>query len=122
MLTSSTMTCEVEARWLSDASRRKRMPVVQNSSFVSRVYASSSRTWYPTSLPRVPAAKETSFHRALCQSAPGVSQTAGAPGGETPRSWHTRSATLMAAIRRGCVQMMLHSPPRPSSMLASSRY
>lgn len=39
----------------SEDMRRNRMPVVQNSSLVSLVLAASSRTWYPTLLPGVPA-------------------------------------------------------------------
>ena len=44
------------------------------------------------------------------------------PGGESPLSEATRSATLMAAILRGCVQMMLHCAPWPASVAASSKY
>ena len=46
----------------------------------------------------------------------------GVPGAESPLSEATRSATLMAAILRGCVQMMLHCPPWPASVAASSKY
>ena len=44
----------------------------------------------------------------------------GWPGAGSPRSDATRSATLMAAMRRGCVHTMLHMPPHPASMAASS--
>ena len=40
------MTCETCASSGSEARRRSRMPVVQNSSRVSRVLAASRRTWY----------------------------------------------------------------------------
>ena len=42
------------------------------------------------------------------------------PGAGSPRSDATRSATLMAAMRRGCVHTMLHAPPPLTSMAASS--
>ena len=44
--TSSTITCETAESCASDASRRSRMPVVQNSSRVCLVLAASRRTWY----------------------------------------------------------------------------
>lgn len=43
------------------------------------------------------------------------------PGAGSPRSEATRSATEMAAMRRGCVQIRLARAPRPASMAASSR-
>ncbi len=46
----------------------------------------------------------------------------GCPGGGSPRSSATRSATEIAAIRRGCVHTTLQAPPAPASAAASSRY
>ena len=46
----------------------------------------------------------------------------GLPGGGCPLSWHTRSATLMAAILRGWVQMTLVRPPWPARIAWSSKY
>lgn len=43
------------------------------------------------------------------------------PGAGCPRSLATRSATEIAAMRRGCVQIRLARAPRPPSMAASSR-
>ena len=43
------------------------------------------------------------------------------PGASCPRSLATRSATEIAAMRRGCVQIRLARAPRPPSMAASSR-
>jgi hypothetical protein len=95
--TSSTMTWETDDSRGSEARRRSRMPVVQNIRWVSRVTAASSLTWYPTRDP-------------------------GCPGGGSPRSSATRCATLMAAMRRGCVHTTLHVAPRPASMPASNMY
>ncbi len=64
-------------------------PTVQKSRRVRDDRRASRRIWNPTAPPIV-----------------------------SPRSFATRSATLMVEMRRGCVVMMLHSPPAAA---ASSR-
>mmetsp|Transcript_42901 Transcript_42901/g.105797 ORF Transcript_42901/g.105797 Transcript_42901/m.105797 type:complete len:276 (-) Transcript_42901:1512-2339(-) len=95
--TSSMTTCETVTGESPAQSMRSRMPVVQKRSRVSGPRFASSRTWYPTDEPD-------------------------APGARSPRSDATRSATEMAAMRRGWVQMIEHSEPQPFSSACSRMY
>mmetsp|Transcript_35039 Transcript_35039/g.88304 ORF Transcript_35039/g.88304 Transcript_35039/m.88304 type:complete len:330 (-) Transcript_35039:102-1091(-) len=95
--TSSTMTCVADPSIGSPARRRSRMPVVQNVRRVAAVVAASRRTWYPTRAPR-------------------------APGAGSPRSAATRSATDIAAMRRGWVHTTCRPLPRPAAISASRMY
>mmetsp|Transcript_29361 Transcript_29361/g.95843 ORF Transcript_29361/g.95843 Transcript_29361/m.95843 type:complete len:222 (-) Transcript_29361:194-859(-) len=83
--TSSTNTCDTPRSVGSHCRRRSRTPVVQKSSRVLGLRRLSSRIWYPTMSPR-----------------------------RSPRSAATRSATVTAARRRGCVHTMFTSAPRPA--------
>ena len=95
---SSSTTCDTSRSKGSPCILRSRMPAVMNVRRVSFVTFASSRTWCPTRLPAPP----------------------------TPRASHrsaqTRSATVSAATRRGCVHTTRQLEPSPRSMASSSRY
>jgi hypothetical protein len=87
--------CDSEASILSapgDVSRRSNTPFVQNNSAVSAHALFSRRIWYPTDpFP-------------IC----------------SPRSAATRSATVIADMRLGCVHMI--AAPTPRCHASSMRY
>jgi hypothetical protein len=73
-------------------SRRSNTPLVQNKSAHSGDARDSRRIWYPTEpLPM-----------------------------SSPRSFATRSETVMAEMRRGCVHMI--AAPRPEDHASSIKY
>ena len=95
---SSSTTCDTSRSKGSPCIFRSKMPAVMNVRRVFLVTFASSLTWCPTRLPAPP----------------------------TPRASHrsaeTRSATVSAATRRGCVHTTRQLEPSPLSMASSSRY